>query len=262
MRADDGVQRRIVSLFSCGAASAVSTSLVIRENWPLPLVILNQYVKQEHPDNERFKQDCAAWFGHPITTQVHEKFKGDIIEVFKNQKYIKNRDGACCTRILKREIGDKFYLPGDVVILGYTADEQERFDKYLDAHPGMDARAPLIEYGLSKSDCLAIVKRQGIPLPAMYLLGFHNNNCIGCVKGGRGYWNKIRQLFPDYWEAVAQMQDRLGPGSYFWPGKKPGDPRISLRALPLDAGDYPNEREISCGAMCEMLEFGEREACE
>lgn len=31
----------------------------------------------------------------------------------------------------------------------------------------------------------------------MYDLGYANNNCIGCVKGGIGYWNKIRIDFPE-----------------------------------------------------------------
>ena len=35
----------------------------------------------------------------------------------------------------------------------------------------------------------------------MYRLGYQNNNCIGCVKGGKGYWNKIREDFPEtFWE--------------------------------------------------------------
>ena len=31
----------------------------------------------------------------------------------------------------------------------------------------------------------------------MYDLGYPNNNCIGCIKGGMGYWNRIRKDFPD-----------------------------------------------------------------
>ncbi len=43
----------------------------------------------------------------------------------------------------------------------------------------------------------------------MYDLGYPNNNCIGCVKGGMGYWNKIRKDFPEVFQkrAVARSVD-------------------------------------------------------
>ena len=31
-------------------------------------------------------------------------------------------------------------------------------------------------------------------------MGYNNNNCIGCIKGGMGYWNKIRVDFPEVFE--------------------------------------------------------------
>jgi hypothetical protein len=86
----------------------------------------------------------------------------------------------------------------------------------------------------------------------MYRLGYRNNNCRGCVKGGKGYWNKIRKDFPDYFERMAKMQDLLGPGSYFWPGDE-GEDRISLRELPPDAGRYEDEPDFQCGVLCEIV---------
>jgi hypothetical protein len=44
----------------------------------------------------------------------------------------------------------------------------------------------------------------------MYDLGYHNNNCIGCVKGGKGYWNKIRVDFPEVFAARAKMERDIG----------------------------------------------------
>lgn len=253
MFAADGIRRRIVSLFSCGAASAVATWLVLQEKPTIPVRAFNTWIKQEHPDNERFRRDCRKWLGIPIESERHPGYDGDIIQVFKSQKFIKNSGGAVCTRVLKREYGNARLLPGDQVIIGYTADEQERFDTYIDANADMDVRAPLIEYGLSKADCLALLTKQGITLPIMYLLGYLNNNCIGCVKGGKGYWNKIRVDFPDYFEQMCQVQDLLGPGSYFWPALVGGTGRISLRMLPPDAGNMQEEPDFSCGAMCEFM---------
>ena len=50
---------RIVSRFSCGAASAVATKLILAEYGAARDVqIINAFIEQEHPDNRRFLADC------------------------------------------------------------------------------------------------------------------------------------------------------------------------------------------------------------
>ena len=44
----------------------------------------------------------------------------------------------------------------------------------------------------------------------MYDLGYPNNNCIGCVKGGMGYWNKIRVDFPEVFERRVRQERETG----------------------------------------------------
>jgi hypothetical protein len=58
-----------------------------------------------------------------------------------------------------------------------------------------------------------MIERAGLMLPLMYRLGYHNANCIGCVKGGAGYWNKIRRDFPEDFEEMAQIEESIGPGA-------------------------------------------------
>ena len=41
-------------------------------------------------------------------------------------------------------------------------------------------------------------------------LGYNNNNCVGCVKGGMGYWNKIRVDFPEVFEKRAKLEREIG----------------------------------------------------
>ena len=62
---------------------------------------------------------------------------------------------------------------------------------------------------LTKEDTHAILNRLGIRRPAMYDLGYQNNNCIGCVKGGMGYWNKIRKDFPEVFERRAKLEREI-----------------------------------------------------
>lgn len=244
---------RIVCWFSCGAASAVATKLAIEENarsaQPLPLDVVRVKIREEHPDNDRFAADCEKWFGVPVVTLINEKFDGSIYAVFEHKKYIAGLTGAPCTMHLKKDLMRAYELPGDVLVIGYSAEEQDRYDRFLDANAEKTLWPVLMEAGLMHADCLAMVQRAGITLPAMYQLGYRNNNCIGCVKAGAGYWNKIRVDFPAQFYRMAALEQKFGAKL-----TKHKEERVFLHDLPPDAGDYPKEPEIQCGIFCELAE--------
>lgn len=77
----------------------------------------------------------------------------------------------------------------------------------------------------------------------MYDLGYPNNNCIGCVKGGMGYWNRIRKDFPEVFKQRAILEREVGYSmirGYF------------LDELPEDKGNMNTEIFPECGIMCYM----------
>lgn len=239
---------RIVCWFSCGAASAVATKLAIIDNTnKLPIIVARCIVREEHPDNDRFAADCEKWFGAPITNLISEEYNGSIYEVFRKTSYISGNKGAPCTGALKKDVRKDFQLPTDKHIFGYCAEEQGRWDDFLDAN-NIDAHSPLIDRGLEHSDCLAIIKDAGIDLPEMYKLGYQHNNCIGCCKSsGQGYWNKIRNDFPDIFDRMVIESRRLNVRII-----KIKEERIFLDELQPGTGNYQNEPEIQCGIFCEM----------
>ena len=169
---------RVVCWFSAGAASAVAAKLIVAEK-PANLVIAYTDPGSEHPDNKRFLDDCEEWFGHPIQCLSSDKYK-DTWAVF-DTGYLVSPYGAFCTTELKKKVRRKFQLPDDIQVFGYTSEEQHRADRFREQNIEVNLRTPLIEHGLSKQDCLAMVSRAGIELPMMYKLGYPNNNCIGCV---------------------------------------------------------------------------------
>lgn len=241
---------RIVCWFSCGAASAVATKLAIADNaGKLPLVVARCIVREEHPDNDRFAEQCAEWFGVPITNLINEKYDGSIHAVMEKRQYVSGVAGAPCTFELKKKVREQFQLPTDRHVFGYCAEEQDRWDHFLDAN-NIDAIAPLIDRGLEHADCLAMVKDAGIELPVMYRLGYQHNNCVGCVKAtGAGYWNKIRIDFPQQFDRMAEVSRRLGARMV-----KVDGIRVFLDELPTGTGDYQTEPEIQCGIFCEMAQ--------
>lgn len=240
--------RRVVH-FSCGAASAVAAKLTTARH--ADAVVVNAFVAEEHPDNRRFLADVERWIGRPIVQLRDAKYDASAYEVFRRTRYTKGMYGAPCTRVLKREILNAWSLPGDVPVLGYTAEEEERAERFVDSNGGV-GEFPLIDAGLTKADCLSLVERAGISLPAMYLLGYNNANCIGCVKGGAGYWNKVRRDFPERFEQMAQIENAIGPSAYLMRDRRTGV-RISLRQLPPDAGRH-DVTVPDCGFACEAVD--------
>lgn len=248
-------QSRIVCQFSCGAASAVATKLAIAE-YGDRVVIVNAFVAEEHPDNRRFADDCEKWFGRKIIHLSDSKFGASAIKVFESVGYIKGPKGASCTTRIKRGLLRAIEQPGDVLVMGYTAEEQYRLDNWIDSWPERQILAPLIDRGLTKEDCKAMVNRAGLELPLMYRLGYDNANCIGCVKGGLGYFRAVREDFPAQFERLAQAEELVfnlhGEAAYILrhrSGPMKGK-RFPLRELPAGLA-YRGEKLPSCGIFCE-----------
>ncbi len=273
---------RIISWFSCGAASAVATKLAIAEGQPI--TVANCEVVEEHPDNKRFLKDCEEWFGQEIIVLGSDKYNRSIYEVFEKTRYLSGPNGARCTGELKKRIREAFELLNDRNVFGYTVEEQHRVDRFIDANNDVDIWPILIEKGLTKSDCLAMIENAGIELPMMYKLGYRNNNCLGCVKSSSPeYWKKIAVDFPEMFERMNNMENHLGRtvckidmktvkkryperyellgspkttteegGAVYW--------RPSLDLLPNDIKPMDNSIDSQCGIFCHMAEedYGQR----
>ena len=117
----------VVSRFSCGAASAVSTKIAI-ERYGDRVEIINAFVAAEHPDNRRFLADCERWFRRTITVLRDTKYDADPVRVWIARRFIASRHGAPCSKALKGEILDT-YKPAAPLVIGFTSDESARLDR-------------------------------------------------------------------------------------------------------------------------------------
>lgn len=240
--------RRTVCWFSAGAASAVATKLVLGEPYTQEVVVAYTDTGSEHDDNHRFLDDCESWFNEPIIRLRSTEY-GSTWEVFRRTRFLVSPFGARCTTELKKKVRYAFERPDDVQVFGYTVEERNRAERFRSQNPGVDLRTPLIERGLSKSDCLAMLDRAGIVLPVMYRLGYRNNNCVGCVKGGMGYWNKIRRDFPDVFDRMAAQERELNVAIL-----RDGGIPLFLDELDPDRGDHRHEPDFECSIMCQIAE--------
>jgi len=234
--------RRVVVWFSCGAASAVAAKISVeRFGKERPVdVCYCDLSEDEHPDNARFLADVERWIERPIIKLRSHRYSR-IDDVFLGERFIRSPSGAPCTKLLKRHVRERYERPDDIVVIGYTSDECERI-------AGLEAISPhttflwvLAQAGISKADCYRIVKAAGIELPVMYKLGYGHNNCIGCVKGGAGYWNKIRRDFPEVFARRAMVEREVGYSilKCGW-----------LDELDPEAGRDVPQPNIECGLFC------------
>jgi hypothetical protein len=229
---------RIVVWFSCGAASATAAKLTLEE---CPdAVIARCVVANEHPDNDRFARDVAKWLGVEIVNLRSAKY-ADCWDVWERRRYLNGPRGALCTVEMKKKVRQEFEELDDVQVFGFTAEEEHRAIRFRELNPEIDSRFPLILRGLTKRHCYRTIQNAGLELPAMYRLGYHNANCVGCVKGGAGYWNKIRVDFPAVFERMAALEESIGASVI---NGKP------LRTLGPGEGRHEDLDLPDCGLFC------------
>lgn len=232
---------RLVVWFSRGAASACALKLVAHMK---PLAIYCDTSADENEDGARFQADVERWTGVQIQSIRSAEFKS-IEDVFEARQYMSGVNGAVCTTEMKKVPRFQFQRADDIHIFGYTIDEADRLAKFEADNFDMSLAWPLIQAGFSKEDCFGLIRDAGITLPLMYLLGFKNNNCIGCVKSkGVKYWNKVRKHFPAVFKRRAEQSRRIGCRLVEFHGV-----RIFLDELPPDADDNIVE-DLSCGPHC------------
>ena len=237
---------RVLAWFSCGAASAVAAKLAVKKYGDACEVCYCDTSLDEHKDNARFRRDVSAWIGKDIKV-LGGKYK-TVDECCTANRYLVGVAGAPCTKHMKRSVREAYQKPDDVHVFGFTADEATRCDDFNERWPSLATDWILRDQNIHKGDCYKILQAVGIELPAMYKLGFNNNNCIGCVKGGAGYWNKIRDHFPEKFAERARLERTIGATVLRVNGK-----RIYLDELPQDAGRDVAEPDIECGVMCDSF---------
>jgi len=226
--------------FSCGAASAVAAKLTLERD--PTATIARCIVANEHPDNDRFAADVERWLGRKILNLSSHKY-ADCWDVWEKRRFLNSPGGALCTVEMKKKVRRAFCDDPDVTqVFGYTVEERERLERFKAHNPEvLNVSCPLIDRGMNKTHCFRVLQNAGIELPAMYRLGYHNANCIGCVKGGAGYWNKIRKDFPDVFARMADLEARIGATVL---------KGTSLRDLRPDAGRHEDLDLPDCGLFC------------
>ena len=200
-------------------------------------------VDDQHPDTMRFIRDCEEVLG--MECEVLRSEYGSVENVARTFGYLVGPHFAKCTEVLKRRVRKEWesrQTEPVTYVWGYDAGERHRAERLLEAMPQFGHEFPLIDANLAKDEVHGMAERLGVKRPAMYDMGYRNNNCVGCVRGGKGYWNAIRRDFPDVFASRSRLERDLGAHII---------KDCYLDELEPDAGRM-DEVVPQCGIMCEL----------
>jgi len=261
---------KFVCHFSCGVTSAIASLLTIMLHGRENVEVVYADPGAEHEDNQRFLRDFEELAGVNVTVLKSDKYT-HIRQVFEERRFLVSPAGAPCTVAMKKipiqqHLGARVY--DDIQVLGYTGEERQRIERFRQNNPLVSLLCELELKSLDKRDCMAICKTLGLRLPQMYIKGYSNANCKGCVKcSSLGYWAAIRHDFPEDFdwyarferEIGAKMNDGTRKGAAICKKYIKGErKRVFLDEIPED---YPHKRNISisCGYSCGMQDESEIE---
>jgi hypothetical protein len=204
----------------------------------------------EDEDNARFRTDCEQWFGREVRVIRSSKYKSTW-ELWDSKKFLAGPHGAPCTGELKVKPRIAAQQPDDTHIFGYTADagDMKRARQMRANWPELSVRFPLIDRGLTKAACLAMLINANIQPPRVYAMGLPNANCIPCVKAtSPKYWALIREHFPEEFERMAKIEERVVAKLVRVNGV-----RVTLREIPGDQDGY-EPLAPACDFLCGLAE--------
>ena len=247
------MERLNVAWFSAGVTSAVACKLAVDTMKNVELYYI--HINSHHEDNWRFIRECEQWIGKNITVIQSSKYK-DQFDVINRERYVNGPSGARCTLELKKKL--RISLEKDMNIshqvfgFEYSKNEINRAIRFKQQYPSANPLYPLIEAKIDKPTCMRILQEAGIELPKMYQLGYNNNNCIGCVKGKMGYWNKIREDFPDTFKKMAIAERNVNATCIKEDLKGGGSRPLYLDKLDPNRGRKVKPIIPNCGMFCQI----------
>lgn len=216
----------IVVNFSFGIGSFCAAERMCREFGAENVTLLFADTKSEDEDTYNWGHAAAKYLGANLIEIAEGRTPW---QVFEDSGFIGNNRVDPCSKILKRELIDKYmkrnYNPHRTLrVFGIHWSEYDRFyrvDRETGERKGIyprmiekgwvHIRAPMSEKPLiGYDDMQKIVSDAGLWTQRLYQLGFPHANCSGeCVKQGQGGWKLLYRTMPERFNARCDWEEGM-----------------------------------------------------
>ena len=257
-----------VVMFSGGVGSWAAARRVAERHGTDDLTLLFTDTKIEDEDTYRFLREAAENVGGTLVEIADGR---TIWEVFSDKRFLGNTRVDLCSRILKRELADKWIKDncevGDTTCyVGIDWTEVHRYDRMAPRKLPWIYEAPLCDPPyLDKHDIHEWAEREGLEKQRLYKLGMPHANCGGgCIKMGHGGFARLLNVWPSRfreWEDNEQkLRDQIGGDIAILKDRTGGGSRpLTLRELRerIEGGQQPDLFDIGgCGCFLDGDEDG------
>lgn len=202
-----------IVMFSGGLGSWAAAKRVAAQHGTSDMTLLFTDTRMEDKDLYRFLTEGALNVGAPLVRIAEGR---NPWHVFFDGRFLGNSRVDPCSRILKREMAEKWLIehcdPSETIVyvgIGWSEEHRYTAMKARHAAKGWRYEAPMIEAPyLDNHQVAAWLEREGIKVPRLYGMGFAHNNCGGfCVKAGQGHFRVLLDQLPkEYAEHEALEQ--------------------------------------------------------
>jgi hypothetical protein len=202
-----------VVMYSGGVGSWATAKRVAEKHGTAGMVLLFADTLIEDEDLYRFLDQSSAKLGVPITRLCDGRTPWEVCE---KERIIANSRIDPCSRVLKRELLDKWRnencTPHNTVIyVGIDWTEKHRLDRLQKRVEPWRYEAPLISPPYrTKRELLAEMQADGIDLPRLYKWGFPHHNCGGfCFKAGHSAFALLLRHLPDRYREHEDWEEKM-----------------------------------------------------
>jgi hypothetical protein len=207
--------KKVVVGFSGGVSSAWCANWALQHYLKEEVIFLFHDTKEEDEDTYRFIKEIADKLNHPITERSDGR---SVTQLFYDENMLANDRSAFCSKTLKVEQRLKFFtelrkanINEIILIFGFSAAEPKRFERMLgdSLKNNYTLICPLINENKTKQDCVNWCCSIGVKIPRMYEWSNHAN-CVGCVRGGKNYWQAVKENRPDVFNQRVALEEEFG----------------------------------------------------